>query len=145
MNVIRAKQQGGAGRRKQIAAALLGGAAGWLGFAASATAGPGQTTWTTYLYQGPSYRYSVVDEVPQAQPLDVISCANGWCKVSFEQRTGYVLAEVVVQNGQSPLDPPKGILAQPANQVVPHPKGPCFPANIKGGNGGNDLSYFCQK
>ena len=111
----------------------------------AAQAEPGSITWTTYLYQGPSTHYQVSDEVMQLQPVDILGCANGWCHVSFEGRAGYVLAEVVVHAGENPAAPPAGVLGQPAASLEPNPRGPCFMANQKGGNGGNELTQFCQK
>ena len=110
-----------------------------------ARAEPGTITWTTYLYQGPSTHYSVADEVVQLQRVDILGCANGWCHVSFEGRTGYVMAEVVVRAGENPAAPPQGVLAQPAASLEPNPRGPCFLTNQTGGNGGNELTSVCQK
>ena len=116
-----------------------------LGATGLAAAEPGRTTWTTYLYQGPGPHYSVADEINQLQPIDILGCAKDWCQVVYEGRTGYVLAEVVVRAGEDPANPPPGVLAQPAAALGPAPKGPCFTANQTGGNGGNDLTRFCQK
>lgn len=112
---------------------------------AMAHADSGSATWTTYLYEGPGWHYSVMTEVFQGQRFDVIGCTKDWCKISYEENTGFVPAEVVVKGTESPLDPPKGVLAQPAVGLVADPKGPCFPANQKGGNGGNAMTWFCQK
>lgn len=111
--------------------------------ASCAYAEPGQTTWTTFLYQGPSTHYMVVGEVPQATELDVLSCKDGWCQVSFEGRTGYLMSEVVATG--DPSKPAPGLLTQPAAAMVAEPKGPCFVVNQKGGNGGNALTYVCEK
>ena len=112
---------------------------------ASAWADSGETTWTTYLYEGPGSHYVVVDEVPQAQALEVLGCAKGWCHVSYGGRAGYVEADVVVHGSDNPVNPPAGVLAQPAAALESTPKGPCFTANQKGGNGGNALTLFCAK
>ena len=112
--------------------------------AAAANGAPARTTWTGYLYQGPGYRYSVTDEVPQATSIDVGRCGEGWCQATIGDRVGYLRAEIVTRGS---LDKPgEGILAQPAAALsaVP-PKGPCFEANQTGGNGGNALTVFCQK
>ncbi len=127
-----------------LAGAVLAGAV-LAGTTGTAAAEPGLTTWTTYLYQGPGSHYSVADEINQLQPIDILGCAKGWCQVVYEGRTGYVLAEVVVRRGEDPANPPPGVLAQPAAALEPAPKGPCFTANQMGGNGGYDLTRFCQK
>ena len=115
----------------------------WVSSGAAYSA-PGKTTWTGYLYQGPGYRYSVTDEVPQASSIDVGRCADGWCEATVGGRVGYLRAEIVTLGS---LDKPApGILAQPAAALSPSPpKGPCFEANLTGGNGGNAMTVFCQK
>ena len=125
--------------------ALLLAAATLAGSAAAARAEPGLVTWTTYLYEGPGRHYQVNDEVEQMTALDVLGCADGWCHVAFEGRTGYLMAEVVVTRGQDPAAPPPGKLGQPAASLTPTPRGPCFESNQKGGNGGNELTRFCEK
>lgn len=112
--------------------------------ASAATAAPATTTWTTYLYQGPGTRYSVVDEVPQATRLDDAQCSAGWCKVTLGNRTGFLLAEVVAFG--NPAQAATGVLPQPAASLSPlPPPGPCVEANQTGGNGGNAMTIFCNK
>ena len=108
-----------------------------------AAAKPGQNTWTTYLYQGPSTHYMVVGEVPQGTAFDVLGCKDAWCEVSFEGRNGFIMSEVVATG--DPSKPAPGLLPQPAAGLVAQPAGPCFVVNQKGGNGGNDLTYICGK
>ena len=103
----------------------------------------GEITWTTYLYQGPGPRYSVVGEVPQATQLDVGACSDGWCAVSYGGRSGYVLSEVVAKG--DPSKPAPGLLPQPAASMVDKTGGPCFEVNQTGGNGGNAPTIICSK
>ena len=118
-------------------AALFGAAA------SPAFAEPGQNTWTTYLYQGPSTHYMVIGEVPQATSFDVIGCKDAWCEVSFEARRGFIMSEVVTTG--DPSKPAPGLLTQPAAAMVELPAGPCFEINEKGGNGGNAMTIFCRR
>ncbi len=111
--------------------------------ASPAFAEQGQNTWTTYLYQGPSKHYMVIGEVPQATLFDIVECKDGWCEVSFEGRTGFVMSEVVATG--DPSKPAPGLLPQPASGLIAQPAGPCFEVNQKGGNGGNEMTYICQK
>ena len=138
----RSMKQGERGRRRAICGAWF---AATLCSAGVARADPGTITWTTYLYQGPSTRYQVADEVTTLQRVDIVGCANGWCRVSYEGRTGYVMADVVVHAGENPTAPPSGVLAQPAASLEANPRGPCVEVNQKGGNGGNALTRICQK
>ncbi len=115
-------------------------------FAAAASpafAEQGQNTWTTYLYQGPSTHYMVIGEVPQATAFDIVGCKDAWCEVSFEGRRGFIMSEVVTTG--DPSKPAPGLLTQPASGLVAEPAGPCFVVNQKGGNGGNEMTYICQK
>ena len=110
----------------------------------SAHAESATTTWTAYLYQGPGAHYSVVDELPQATPLDLAGCENGWCRVTSGDRVGYLRAEVVARG--DPAHPPAGVLPQPAAALsAAPPPGPCVEANQTGGNGGNAMTIFCNK
>ena len=112
---------------------------------AGITSESGTITWTTYLYQGPSTHYQVADEITSLERVDILGCADGWCRINYGGRTGYVMAEVVAHAGENPVAPLAGVLAQPAASLQPHPRGPCFEANQKDGNGGNELTQFCQK
>ena len=102
------------------------------------------TTWTTYIYQGPGPRYSVVTEVPQASRIDVIGCANAWCQIVLGDKVGYLQAEVIART--APAAPSAGVLAQPAAAVDRTAKlGDCFGALQTSGNGGHAQTIFCQK
>ncbi len=132
--------------RKTLTLAILGSAAACLAFGAvpsEAFAEPGQNTWTTYLYQGPSLRYMVIGEVPQATAFDIIECKDAWCEVSYAKRRGFVMSELVAKG--DPSKPAPGLLPQPAASLVAQPAGPCFVVNQKGGNGGNELTTICGK
>ena len=137
MHMIRAGILGVGFAGLQVVGVLLG-----LG---AARADSGETTWTTYLYEGPNDHYNVVDEVPQSQTFEILKCENGWCQIAYDHRSGWVEADVVIHEHQDAVNPPAGVLAQPAASIEAHPKGPCFPVNIKGGNGGNAPTYMCQK
>ncbi len=115
-----------------------------LGAAASpAVAEPGQNTWTTFLYEGPSTHFMVIGEVPQATLFDIIACKDAWCEVSFEGRRGFLMSEIVAKG--DPSKPAPGLLPQPAAALVAQPAGPCFEVNQKGGNGGNAMTTVCAK
>ena len=107
-------------------------------------ADPGQSTWTTYLYEGPGAHYMVVDEMPQGTSFDIVKCAQDWCEVSWGERRGFLRQEIVAHG--NPATPEAGVLAQPAAAIVPvQPAGPCIEANQTSGNGGNAPTVFCQK
>ncbi len=103
----------------------------------------GQNTWTTYLYQGPGKHYMVTGEVAQGTIFDIVGCKGDWCEVSYEGRRGFIMSELVATG--DPSKPAPGLLPQPAASIVAQPAGPCFIVNQKGGNGGNELTYICNK
>ena len=105
--------------------------------------GPTVTSWDTFEYEGPDLHYGVIGEVRQGQILTVIGCANGWCNVSFDETTGYILAEVVATG--NPALPAPGFLPQPAADLVATPQGPCVEVILTEGNGGTKPTRFCQK
>ena len=106
--------------------------------------GKGQTSWDTYLYEGPGYRYSVIDEVDQGHPLQIINCSNEWCKVVFDGgRIGYIIAEVLTTGDPAKAEP--GFLPNPATAIIPNPPGPCFDALQTEGNGGTQPTRYCEK
>ena len=129
--------------RKTLLSAASGAAACVAAGCSPAFAQAGQTTWTTYLYQGPGPHYMVIGEVPQSTDVDVIACKDGWCDVGFEGKRGFVMSEVVATG--DPSKPAPGLLPQPAATPMVQPAGPCFEVNEKGGNGGNALTYVCNK
>ncbi len=105
--------------------------------------GPTVTSWDTFEYEGPDLHYSVIGEVRQGQILTVLGCANGWCNVSFDDTSGYILAEVVATG--NPALPAPGFLPQPAADLIAVPPGPCVEVIQTEGNGGTKPTRFCQK
>ncbi len=105
--------------------------------------GPTVTSWDTFEYEGPDVHYAVIGEVRQGQILTVIGCANGWCNVSFDDTSGYIVAEVVATG--NPALPAPGFLPQPAADLVAAPPGPCVEVMLTEGNGGTKPTRFCQK
>lgn len=53
------------------------------------------TTYNLNLRSGPSTGYSILLVIPQGTPITVLETANGWHKVSYAGRTGYVSASYV--------------------------------------------------
>ncbi len=106
--------------------------------------GRGQTSWDTFLYEGPGYRYAVVDEVSQGQVLQILDCGHDWCRVVFDGgREGYIIAEVLTAGDPAKAAP--GFLPNPATAIIDHPQGPCLDAMQTEGNGGTMPTRYCQK
>ena len=87
--------------------------------------------WDTYFYAAPRYSARVLDEVQRRARLDVISCADGWCRVRYGDAEGHVREDVV--HGSRDTIERAQVGADPA----------CFHAAQPGGNAWQD-EKFCQ-
>ena len=97
--------------------------------APAAFADPGEIAWTTWFRIGPGRNYAVRDEVPSTTRVDVLGCDQGWCRVIFGNRVGYVESQVVTQ--------PQTAIAP----VAPHD---CV-ANRRNGYGKGDELSICER
>ena len=93
--------RGGAACGLAVAAALA-----WCG---PALAWPGVVSWPTYYRTGPDRQYRVLNELERGVPVEVLSCANGWCQVQTSLTTGYV--------EESAISHPEQIQPKPAVQA----------------------------
>ena len=87
--------------------------------------------WDTYFYSEPHYSARVLDEVQRRAKLDVISCADGWCRVRYGDAVGHVHEDVV--HGQRDTVERAKVAADPV----------CFHAAQPGGNAWQD-EKFCR-
>ena len=94
-----------------------------------AAAAPGMISFATWFRIGPGRNYAVRDEIPNETILDVIGCENGWCRVVYGNRTGYVESDVVVQ--------PVPVITPPS----PHD---CVPDRRNGYGDGDELN-ICER
>jgi uncharacterized protein YraI len=60
--------------------------------AASAMAEPGVVHTTVNLREGPGTSTPVVAKIPGGSSVDVANCSGEWCQVSFQGKSGYVIA-----------------------------------------------------
>lgn len=94
--------------------------------AACATAAPGIVHTTVNLREGPGTNAVILAKIPGGSSVDVTTCTGEWCHVSFQGKSGYVIATSLGNGtGGSPQGgPPQG--AYPAPQgAYPAPQ----PAN----------------
>jgi len=64
------------------------------------------------LRQGPGTNYTVVTLIPAGTPVNVSGCNAGWCQVSFQGQSGYIIATAIAPPG-GPGGPPPGAVAGP--------------------------------
>ena len=74
-----------------------------VGLAASAAgcSDPGFVTVQTELRQGPAAESKSVAVIPKGSAIRVSDCSNGWCRVSWNGRDGYILTKSVHFNESS--------------------------------------------
>ncbi len=99
-------------RSLQSALCCLAVLAAGTGLAAAAPADPaapwvGSVSWTTFLHEGPGLQWRVEDELDTATEVDVLGCANGWCKVAYDGAYGYLLRDVLTPASAGPAEQPK--------------------------------------
>src|SRR5580700_10543039 len=73
------------------------------------------------LRQGPGTSYTVVTLIPAGAPVNVSGCNAGWCQVTFQGQSGYIIATVIAPPG-GPGGPPPG--AGAGGPVYAGPGGP---------------------
>jgi hypothetical protein len=61
----------------------------------SACSDSGTVTNDTRLQQAPSSGSKVLATIPRGSAITVGDCTNGWCRVSWNRRDGYVLTKTV--------------------------------------------------
>ena len=116
-------------RAKSVAVVLI--AAAWCG---TAQAWTGDVSWPTFYRAGPGRNYTVLDELDRGKTLEVLSCAEGWCKVLNEDSVGYVEQKWILQPSSMPHKP-----------QVAGPDG-CVQSRVTGSGYKGGLEYrFCPR
>lgn len=105
-------------------AAWLGAASfGLLVMSSSAMAYQGMTSTAATMRAAPGSRSKVVMRIPPGALIDVQSCTQTWCRISWRYRVGYIPAIAVedVQEDEGPIyvGPPPVYVAPPPVVVSP--------------------------
>ncbi len=90
-----------------------------------------RTIWTTFMRAGPGLQYTVIDEVDEQRDVDVQGCGNGWCRVVFGDRDGYIRQDHLSANPPAPAPEASA-------------KAPCFDAR-RSGYGNGDEQRYCGR
>ena len=99
-----------------------------VGLAASAAgcSDPGIVTAETELLQGPAAESKLLAVIPKGSAIAVGDCSNGWCRVSWNGRDGYILTKSVrftesARNSPEPNQPPLSGDEEATPDVAPVP------------------------
>ncbi len=87
--------------------------------AASATASPGIVQTTVNLREGPGTDAAILGKIPGGSSVEVTTCTGQWCHVSFQGKSGYIIATSLSNGvgGNSPAGSPQG--APPSGYAGP--------------------------
>ena len=84
---------------------------------------------TSYLREGPAIAYRTIDEVAGGVSVQVIACANEWCRIQLGDATGYVASAALNR--------------APPPTMSPDARQACFLNPISGYHGTRD-EEFCS-
>ncbi len=105
----------------------------WTGLAiVLMTSGPAAATtgivdWPTYFRTGPGRQFVVLEELSRGRTVDVLGCANQWCRVQIDRVVGYI---------------DQANLADAAEPMLgPQPAAGCFDSQRSGYGRGEDYRY----
>jgi hypothetical protein len=108
-------------RRLLLATGLLLGTGLCVGLASPCLAEPAITTATSAMRHAPSLHSRIVQTIPANAEIDLQSCADDWCYVSWRNLFGYIPSLAVAQGGPPPgaVVPGPPVVAAPPIVVGP--------------------------
>ena len=113
----------GAGTRHVAGLAALA-----VGFACGpAWAWSGEVAWPTFYRAGPGRAYVVLDELDRGHRVEVLSCADAWCRIQEGRSVGFVEQAALLATAASPA------------RAAPLPG--CFESRAEGYAGGEVYRY----
>ena len=89
----------------------LGIAAFILMSATAASAAPAYVISTVNLRAGPATSNDIVSKIPGGSLVDATDCANGWCSVSWQGKSGFAIQTALDTSGRVPRGRPAGVAA----------------------------------
>ena len=93
------------GRASVLAATIV------LAFAGAAFAKPTAVIADVNLREAPATTSKILTLIPKGSTVEVASCTNGWCQVSFNSQQGYAIATNLG------MGPPRTAVRRPPPQV----------------------------
>jgi len=70
-----------------------------------AMAAPAYVTTTVNLRAGPGTSHAIVAKIPGGSLIDAGDCAQGWCAVTWQDKSGYVIKSAINLSGRIPPRP----------------------------------------
>jgi len=96
-----------------LARAILSAAAALMLTVAGADARPTAVTSEVNLRDTPTTSGKILALIPKGTSIEVATCTNGWCQVSFNGQQGYVIS----RNLGMPQPAPRRVVRRPVPQV----------------------------
>lgn len=60
-----------------------------------------KTVTNLNLRNGPSTEYSILETIPKAEEVEILSCFEGWCKVRYGYQIGYVNKKYIFETSNT--------------------------------------------
>jgi hypothetical protein len=99
-----------------------------LGLSASVVAKPALVLTTVNLRAAPGTTNEIVAKIPGGSLVDAASCTDGWCAVTWQEKSGFAIQTALDLSGRVParqagpaLGPPRAYRALPPGYVVEGP------------------------
>ena len=72
------------------------------------------------LRQGPGTNFPIIITIPAGAPVAVSGCDSGWCQVTFQGRSGYIVATSLGGPPRAPYPPPPPPVGYPPPYPPPY-------------------------
>lgn len=94
-----------------------------------ALAKPAYVASTVNLRAAPGTGSEIVAKIPGGSLVDAHACTDGWCEVSWQEKTGYAIQTVLDMSGRVPQRRPAGPVYRQGPEVIDGPgyvEGPIY-------------------
>jgi uncharacterized protein YraI len=95
-----------------------------LGFSAIAAAKPAVVLTTVNLRAAPGTTNEIVAKIPGGSLVDAASCTDGWCAVTWQEKSGFAIQTALDLSGRVPVrpaGPPRVYRTPPPGYMVDGP------------------------
>ena len=75
-------------------------------FATAASAAPAYVVSTVNLRAGPATSNDIVGKIPGGSLVDATDCADGWCSVTWQGKSGFAIQTALDTSGRVPVRRP---------------------------------------
>jgi len=92
-----------------------------------AEATPALVSTNVNLRQGPGTTYPILGAIPGGTSVDIAGCSGEWCQVTWQGKSGYVIAKSLVGGAAPPPGAPAAVAGPPPGYPPPPPPGYPYP------------------